>query len=127
MDQQGWTAVITAIGTSAGAVLGGVGGWVGKRKSDARAERAAEQAERLAEQSAEQKLIDAINDALVRPLQKEVGELRRRLELAEEKIDTLEDRNDRLVAFIYKLVGIIRRAGADHEILPADVPPGIHL
>jgi hypothetical protein len=119
-------ALATIVGSLAG-VVGALAGWWGRRRAETRADRLAEQSTRLAEQSAEQKLIDAINDALVKPLQKEVGELRERLERAEQKIDTLEDRNDRLVAFIYKLIGIIRRAGVDGEILPADVPPGIHL
>jgi uncharacterized protein HemX len=130
-------ALATIVGSLAG-VVGALAGWWGRRRAETRADRAEAREARTAELTAEQNaqvaaiaerqaLIDAINDALVTPLRKEIGELRERLDKAEKKIDTLEDRNDRLVAFIYKLIGIIRRAGVDNEILPADVPPGIHL
>lgn len=133
-DQTVWTAVLTGAGGLAGAAAG----WWGRHRQERRADRAETRAAILAERQADQNtqagaiaerdaLIKTITETLVDPLRREVAELRGRLEQAESKIDTLEDRNDRLVAFIYKLVGIIRRAGQDHEILPGDVPPGIHL
>ena len=113
-------AIISTLIGGAGAVLGAVGGWLGKRRQNAREDRNDGVAERDA-------LIKTITDSLIDPLRHELKELREWKADAERRIDALEDRNDRLVAFVYRLLGIIRAHGVDHEITPADVPPGIHL
>lgn len=113
-------ALVSAMVGAGGAVLGAAGGWLGKRRQYAREDRTDGIAERDA-------LIRTITDSLIDPLRHELKELREWKADAERRIDALEDRNDRLVAFVYKLLGIIRAHGVDHEITPADVPPGIHL
>jgi hypothetical protein len=122
-DQTFWSVVI-----GAGSGLGGAAaGWFGKRHQfmrDDRADLRAEQAAGVAERS---ELIRTITESLVEPLRAELKELREWKADAERRIDALEDRNDRLVAFVYRLIGIIRAHGIDHEITPADIPPGIHL
>jgi hypothetical protein len=142
-------ATINAVAGVIGTVGGTFGGWVVRRSAErraamnareeaARADRLEARNERESERQAEQSaqaaaiaerdaLIRTITETLIDPLRKEVAELRDWKAKAEKRIDESEERNDRLVAFIYKLIGIIHRAGLDAEILPADVPPGIHL
>lgn len=72
-------------------------------------------------------ILKQINEQLLGPLKDELKEVRERLQAAENKIDHLEDTNDHLVAFVYKLLGLARLHGYDKDIMPADVPPGIHL
>jgi uncharacterized protein HemX len=134
MDTATVATIVGAVGTGAGAVVGALGGWWGRRRAEARADRLEAREIHRAEKDAEtaaiserDQLIRTITDTLVEPLRQEVATLRSRLEKAEESIATLEDRNDRLVAFTYKLIGIIRKVGAIDEISPADVPPGIHI
>ncbi|MEZ2388878.1 hypothetical protein AB6813_04905 [bacterium RCC_150] len=119
------------IGTILGSVLGGGGGvgiaWFESRRRarrEAQIERNAEQKFAVDERT---EILGLINSQLVTPLKEELEDIRKRLKEAEEKIDHLEDTNDRLVAFIYKLIGMARFHGYDKDILPADVPPGIHL
>jgi uncharacterized protein HemX len=126
--------IVGSLGAGGGALLGALGGWWGRRRAEARADRLEAREIHRAEKDAEtaaiserDQLIRTITDTLVEPLRQEVATLRNRLEKAEESIATLEDRNDRLVAFTYKLIGIIRQVGAIDEISPADVPPGIHI
>jgi hypothetical protein len=115
-DQTLWSILIGGAGTLGGAFAG----WFGKRHQFARDDRNDAVNERS-------ELIRTITDSLVEPLRAELKELREWKADAERRIDALEDRNDRLVAFVYRLVGIIRAHGIDHEITPADIPPGIHL
>ena len=122
-DQTLWSVLIGG----ASGLGGAAAGWFGKRHQFARDDRhdaAAEQAAAVSERS---ELIRTITDSLVEPLRAELKELREWKSDAERRIGDLEDRNDRLVAFVYRLVGIIRTHGLDHEITPADIPPGIHL
>lgn len=72
-------------------------------------------------------ILRQINEQLLDPLKEELKEVRDRLKSAEDKIDHLEDTNDHLVAFVYKLISMARVHGYDKDILPADIPPGIHL
>ncbi len=119
------------IGTIIGSVLSG-GGTVGiawletrrRQRREARIEKSAEQKFAVDERT---EILGLINEQLVNPLKEELADLRKRLKEAEEKIDHIEDTNDRLVAFIYKLIGLARLHGYDKDIMPADVPPGIHL
>lgn len=137
MDSQQQT-IVTAALTGAGSTIGAVVGWWGHRRRERRIERGDARAILVAERQADQNaqvaaiaerdaLIRTITETLIDPLRQEVVELREWKVKAERRIDESEERNDKLVAFIYKLVGIIHRAGFDHEILPSDVPPGIHL
>jgi hypothetical protein len=115
-----------ALGSLAGAATTG-GAWLEsrrrKRNQDA-AQAAAAQNAALDERS---DILKQINEQLLGPLKDELKDVRDRLKVAEDKIDGLEDTNNRLVAFIYKLIGLARLHGFDKDILPADVPPGIHL
>jgi acetyl-CoA carboxylase carboxyltransferase component len=79
------------------------------------------------QQAAAMDIARQLNEQLLDPIKVELADVRARLKTAEEKIDHLEDTNDHLVAFVYKLIGLARNHGYDQEILPADVPPGIHL
>lgn len=72
-------------------------------------------------------ILRQINEQLLDPLKEELKEVRDRLKSAEVKIEQLGATNDHLVAFVYKLLGLARLHGYDKDILPADVPPGIHL
>lgn len=113
------TLLSILIGAGSG-VGGACAGWFGKRHQFARDDRNDAVSERS-------ELIRTITESLVEPLRAELKELREWKAGAERRIDALEERNDRLVAFVYRLVGIVRAHGLDHEITPADVPPGIHL
>jgi ABC-type bacteriocin/lantibiotic exporter with double-glycine peptidase domain len=119
--------LLTAIVGAATGIAGAIAGWAGKRRQYARDDRVDAAAERNAAVIERTELIRTITESLVEPLREEVRELREWKVEAERRIDALEDRNDRLVAFIYRLIGIIRGHGIDHEIAPADVPPGIHI
>lgn len=128
----------TIIWTTAGGVLTGGAGVAGAWESSRRRKRqdqivrneahqqaiAQQQATALDERS---DILKQINEQLLGPLKDELKEVRERLQAAETKIDHLEDTNDHLVAFVYKLLGLARLHGYDKEISPADVPPGIHL
>ena len=122
-DQTLWSILIGA-GSGVG---GAAAGWFGKRRQFARDDRHDAAAEQTAAINERSELIRTITDSLVEPLRAELKELREWKAGAERRIDALEERNDRLVAFVYRLVGIVRAHGLDHEITPADVPPGIHL
>ena len=101
-----------------------------KRKDEEIRESMREQADRDRQSASldeRSDILRQINEQLLEPLKIELSEVRERLKSAEEKIDHLEDTNDHLVAFIYKLIGMARVHGYDKDILPADVPPGIHL
>lgn len=128
----------TMLWTTVGGVLTGGAGVAGAWESSRRRKRqdqivrneahqqaiTQQQATALDERS---DILKQINEQLLGPLKDELKEVRERLQAAETKIDHLEDTNDHLVAFVYKLLGLARLHGYDKEILPADVPPGIHL
>ena len=123
-----WT---NEIGTIVASVLSGGGGvgiaWLEAKRRARREAQIAKNAEQKFAVDERSEILTLINTQLVDPLKDELAEIRKRLKEAEEKIDHLEDTNDRLVAFIYKLIGMARLHGYDKDILPADVPPGIHL
>jgi hypothetical protein len=122
---------LAQIATVLVSILGGAGtvggAWLESRrraKREAAIEATSAQKTALEERS---DLLALINEQLLNPMKEELRDVRERLKLAEDKIGHLEDTNDRLVSFIYKLIGLARTHGYDKEILPADVPPGIHL
>lgn len=120
----------TIVGTAGGA-LAGIGttgaAWLESKRRRRREEQIQESAEHKQAVDERSDILKVINEQLLEPLKTELGEVRERLKVAEDKIDHLEDTNDRLVAFIYRLIALTRKHGVDSEILPADVPPGIHL
>jgi septal ring factor EnvC (AmiA/AmiB activator) len=122
-----WQALLSAAGGALAGFATTGGAWLEsrrrKRNQDA-AQAAAQQHAALDERS---DILKQINEQLLGPLKDELNDVRKRLKVAEDKIDNLEDTNNRLVAFIYKLIGLARLHGFDKDILPADVPPGIHL
>lgn len=118
-----WTAVGSALAGMATVGLAWLEARRRKRKQD-RDQAVAESRAALEERT---DILKQINEQLLDPLKEELREVRDRLKVAEKKIDDLDDHNNRLVAFVYKLVGMARMHGYDKDILPADVPPGIHL
>ena len=115
----------------AGGILGGGGtvgvAWLEARRRARREAAIAVRAEQKFAVDERSEILSLINSQLVKPLQEELEDIRKRLKDAEGKIDNLEDYNNHLVSFIYKLIGLARMHGYDKEIMPADVPPGIHL
>ena len=126
MDGQTVT-ILGSLLAGAGAVLGSLGTWLANRRArrlDAINLQRTQRVDAIGERDA---LIRSMTEGLLGPIQRELAELRDWKTEAERRISELEDRGDRLVAFIYKLLGIMRNHGVDHEIAPADVPPGIHI
>jgi hypothetical protein len=119
------------LGNIVGGILGGGGtvgiAWIEARRRARKETQIAKNAEQRFAVDERSEILALINTQLVDPLKEELSDLRKRLKEAEEKIDHIEDTNDRLVSFIYKLIGLARQHGYDKDILPADVPPGIHL
>ena len=110
MDTQepnAWSAVIGA-GT---AVAGALAGWFGKRRAESRSERDGQITER-------DRLLELVNTELVEPLRIEVKDLRERLEKA-------ESRNTSLLAYVYRLLAVLRRNHLEHEI--PEPPEGVEL
>lgn len=110
MDAQepnAWSAVIGA-GT---AVAGALAGWFGKRRAESRSERDGQITER-------DRLLELVNTELVEPLRVEVKDLRERLEKA-------ESRNTSLLAYVYRLLAVLRRHHLESEI--PEPPEGVDL
>jgi len=102
-DQGFWNVVIGA----GAAVGGGLAGWFGKHRSH--------HDKQIAQRD---DLLKLVNDELVAPLRKEVGDLRTRLEKA-------EARNSGLTSYVYKLLAVLRRNHLETEI--PEPPEGIQL
>ena len=122
-----WQTILTAGGGALAGIGGTAGAWIEskrRRRREAQIQESAEHKQALDERS---DILKVINEQLLEPLKEELNDVRKRLKDAEDRIDGLEDTNNRLVAFIYKLIGLARLHGFDKDILPADVPPGIHL
>lgn len=109
-----WTVGIGAVT----AVAGAVGGWYGKRRSERREDRADEKLERDSQISERDRLLEIVNSQLVEPLRQEVNGLRERLEKA-------ESRNTSLLAYVYRLIAVLRRNHLESEI--PEPPEGIEL
>jgi len=109
-----WTVGIGAVT----AVGGAVAGWYSKRRSEQREERADDQTEQNVQIIQRDRLLEIVNSELVEPLRQEVKEVRERLEKA-------ESRNTSLLAYVYRLIAVLRRNHLEHEI--PEPPDGIEL
>jgi septal ring factor EnvC (AmiA/AmiB activator) len=122
-----WQGLLSAGAGALGGFAATGGAWLESRRRKRNQDLAQARAEQNAALDERSDILKQINEQLLGPLKDELKDVRDRLKVAEDKIDGLEDTNNRLVAFIYKLIGLARLHGFDKDILPADVPPGIHL
>ena len=102
-----WTVIIGA-GTAVG---GAVAGWFTKHRAESRATRDTQITER-------DRLLELINTELVEPLRRDVNELRSELE-------TVKSRNTSLLAYVYRLLAVLRRHHLESEI--PEPPEGVEL
>ena len=122
-----WHSVLNAALGAAGGVATTGGAWLESRRRKRNQDAAQAVAAQTAALDERSDILKQINEQLLGPMKDELNDVRKRLKDAEDRIDGLEDTNNRLVAFIYKLIGLARMYGYDKDILPADIPPGIHL
>ena len=102
-----WAGIIGA----ATAVGGAVAGWFAKRKAESKADRDGQITER-------DRLLELVNTELVEPLRVEVKDLR-------EQLESLKSRNTSLLAYVYRLLAVLRRNHLEHEI--PEPPEGVEL
>ena len=120
-------AIVNGALGAAGGVAATGGAWLESRRRKRAQDAALAATQQSAALDERSDILKQINEQLLGPLKDELKDVRDRLKAAENRIDSLEDTNNRLVAFIYKLIGLARMHGYDKDILPADIPPGIHL